>query len=153
MPSYCSRRRILHFFLKQNQKISCVIVLWCFRWGTCISCNLSCKKDHANWCPCSRSRHVRVSETTSLHLDNYVGPEVENGVSVCFVCVEGLHRLLYVELTNFLCLWQWYYLTRKERTHRAILLTLFGPTHKSRPVWYAESVCWTAACEAQVRWT
>lgn len=61
-------------------------MLWCFRWATCISCNLSCTKEHANWCPCSRSRHVRVSETTSLHLDNYVGPEVENGVTVCFVC-------------------------------------------------------------------
>ena len=34
----------------------------------------------------ARSRHVSVSEITSLHLDNYVGPEVENGVTVCFVC-------------------------------------------------------------------
>jgi len=41
--------------------------------------------------------------------------------------VEGILRLLYIELTNFLYLWQWYYLTRKERLHRAILLTLFGP--------------------------
>lgn len=72
----------------------------------CVSCNLSCMKEQANWCRCSRDRRVCVSETTSLHLDNYVGPEVENGVTLCFVCVEGLHWLLHVELTNFLCLWQ-----------------------------------------------
>jgi hypothetical protein len=66
-----------------------------------VSCNLSCG-------------HVCVSETTSLHLDNYVGPEVENGVTLRFVCVEGLRRLLYLELTNFLC-----FVARKGHTEQS----------------------------------